>query len=386
MKIGIDIRCLSGGRRTGVEEYVLNLLPEIFAINKKDEFILFFNSFKKNSLDLDWIKKYPNVKLRCFRFPNKLLNFLLWYLKYPKIDKLLGGVDYFFMPNISFVALSKETKLILTIHDLSFERFPNFFSFKRRGWHLFLNPKKLAEQAYQLIAISQSTKEDLETLYGIKTEKIAVIQSGIANKFSPLDRNNPQLIKIKEWYQLPYKFILYFGTKEPRKNLVSLVMAFNQLKEKAQKENIASIKNMQLVLAGASGWLSEDIEKAIFNSPFKKEIKLIHFIKEEEKVFLYNLASFFVYPSFLEGFGFPPLEAQACGIPVIVSANSSFPEILKDSVIMIDPDRPEEISSALEELSMNQKMREVLIQKGKINASNFSWLKTAEKLADNFKK
>jgi glycosyltransferase involved in cell wall biosynthesis len=363
MKIGIDVRCLSGGKRTGVEEYILNLLPAIFKFNKKIQFILYFNSFKKSQVDFSWIEKYSNVSIKKTRFPNKLLNFSLWYFNWPKIDKILGGVDFFFLPNISFIALSKKTKLILTVHDLSFEKHSEFFSFKRRLWHIFLNPVKLTRKADKIIAISQSTKNDLINNYNLDPKKIELVYSGLSNKFKVINRNNPKLIEIKEKYGLPFKFIFYLGTMEPRKNVPAILEAFNQLKKWAKKKNNQEVANIKLVLAGTPGWLEKKTIKAIECSPFRKDVFKINFIEEEDKVFIYNLANIFIFPSFLEGFGFPPLEAQKSGLPVIVSANSSFPETVNNSAFMIDPDRPEEIMQTLKNILINKKLKENLIHR-----------------------
>ena len=200
MKIGIDIRCLSEGRRTGVEEYTINLLKKIFKKDKQNEYILFLNSWKKSKADLKWLEKYSNVKVKTFRFPNKLLNFLFWYLQWPKIDRMLGGVDIFFMPNINFIANSKKAKLILTIHDLAFEQFPETFSWKRRVWHIFINPRRLARRADKIMAVSESTKNDIVRLYKIPADKIKIIYNGVSERFKVIDRNDPKLLKVKEKY------------------------------------------------------------------------------------------------------------------------------------------------------------------------------------------
>ncbi len=131
-RICIDVRCLSEGRKTGVEEYTLKLLLNIFEADKKNEYILFLSSWKKPIFDFSLFEKYSNVKIKKIKFPNKLLNFSFWYFNWPKIDWLVGGANVVFFPNIIFGAVSKSVKTIVTIHDLSFERYPHFFSFKRR--------------------------------------------------------------------------------------------------------------------------------------------------------------------------------------------------------------------------------------------------------------
>lgn len=378
MRIGIDVRCLAEGRRTGVEEYAINLLHNIFSLDAKNEYILFFNSFKSPAINILDFDKYPNVALKKFNFPNKLLNFLFWYCNWPKIDKMIGGTDIFFMPNIIFGSVSNKCKLITTIHDLSFERYPETFSWKRRWWHLFINPKKMCREADKIIAVSQSSAQDIGSIFGIAKDKIQIIHSGIAEKFRILDRNDSKLIAVKEKYKLPYKFILYLGTIEPRKNIGGIIRAYNQLRQEAINSKNDEILKYKLVIAGSSGWLSQKIFTEIEKSEFKENILTINFVEDADKEYVFNLASLFVYPSFFEGFGFPPLEAMACGVPVIISNNSSLPEVAGAGAIMIDPDKPEEICQAMLEILTNSELRDNLIQKGLAQPKQFNWKKTAE--------
>jgi glycosyltransferase involved in cell wall biosynthesis len=374
MRIGIDIRCLGEGRRTGVEEYALNLLHNLFSIDKKNEYVLFLNSFKKTGNAVLDFSKYKNVSIKTFRWPNKMINFLFWYLNFPKIDKMLGGVDILFFPNIIFAAASRKTKVILTVHDLSFEHFPETFSWKRRLWHWFINPRKLCQKADGIIAVSESTKKDIEEIYKIKPEKISVVYSGARSSFKSIDRNDQKLLTVKEKYNLPYKFMLYLGTIEPRKNIVGIIRAYNQLRNIKHPE----LAKYKLVIAGERGWKSEKIFSEIGKSPFGEDIIFTGFVADEDKPAIYNLASLFVYPSFFEGFGFPPLEAMACGVPVITSNNSSLPEVAGAAAILIDPDKPDEIYQAMKEILLSRNLQESLRKKGFEQVKKFEWKKTAE--------
>lgn len=357
-----------------MEEYAINLLENLFCLDNENDYILFLNSFKKPKVDLNWLKKYPNVRLKIFRFPNKLLNLFFWYYQWPKIDKMLGGVDVFFMPNINFAAVSDGVKLFLTIHDLSFEYYPETFSWKRRLCHFFINPKKLARRADKTVTVSQSTGSDLADTYGISEKKLKVIYSGLSDNFRVIDRNNFELIQIKEKYNLPYKFILYLGTIEPRKNIVGLIRAYNNLK-KVERTRLGEYK---LVIAGSKGWKSKQIFSEIKKSPFKQDIIFSGFIEDEDKSAVYNLASLFVYPSFFEGFGFPPLEAMKCGIPVVASNNSVFPETVGGAGVLIDPDKPDEIYQAAKSILLNKGLRKKLSEKGLKHSRKFNWKKTTE--------
>lgn len=381
MRIGIDVRCLAEGKRTGVEEYTIALLEELFRSDRENDYILFFNAWRSEIPEFLWANKYSNVTLKRFRFPNKLLNLALWYLGFPKLDMLIGGTDVFFLPNLNFIAVSDKTKLVVTAHDLSFEIFPETFSWKQRLWHYFINFRRLAKRADKVIAVSRSTKDDLISYYGVREETIEVIPSGIDDRFSPISRNGTELVSIKEKYGLPYKFILYLGTIEPRKNILSLIEAYEALR----RTEHPVFSKYALVLAGTKGWKYEEIIAAIEASPYRENIVLSGFIDDADKPGLYNLASVFVYPSFYEGFGFPPLEAMASGVPVIVSHSSSLPEVVGNAGIMIDPYQPDELFQTLKSLLLEQDLCAALKEKGSQQAEKFTWKKTAEKTLDLFR-
>lgn len=377
MRIGVDARCFVEGRRTGIEEYSLNLLKNLFAIDTKNNYVLFLNSFRQPKSELDWIGAYPNVKLLRLRIPNKLMNFCFWYLRWPKMDRLAGGTDVFFIPNIIFRSISRRSKKIVTFHDLSFERHPEFFSWKRRLWHALVNPEKIAREADTIIAVSESTKNDLISLYKINPKKIFAVHSGIEEKFKIIDRNSQRLIAIKKKYQLPYKFILSFGTIEPRKNIIAIIRAYGRFRKRAAMENNSELAKFKLVIAGSPGWLNRGIYAEIQKSECRADIIMKNFVDAEDKKYVFNLASLFVYPSSFEGFGFPPAEAMRCGVPVIASNNSSLPEVAGSGAILIDPDKPEEIFAAMWKILKNKDLKKILIQKGLEKSINFDWKKTA---------
>jgi glycosyltransferase involved in cell wall biosynthesis len=250
MRIAIDLRCLAEGRRTGVEEYVTGLLRALFEADDTNEFVLFYNAWRGElPEDFAWMLEYPAVSVKRLRIPNKILNALLWYLRWPLLDVLCGGADIFFMPNLNFAAVSKETKLVVTAHDLSFESYPETFSWKRRMWHLLVNFRGLCRHADLIIAVSHSTKQDIESYYRIPQRKVVVIQSGLDREFTPINRNDPELLRVKEKYHLPYRYILFFGTFEPRKNIRAVVQAYE-----IYRQSIGDRECVPLVLAGSPGW------------------------------------------------------------------------------------------------------------------------------------
>ncbi|MFH1551277.1 MAG: glycosyltransferase family 1 protein [bacterium] len=373
MNIGIDIRVLARGARTGVEEYTISLLSHLLPIGPDINYQLFYNAYQKVRLDYPWLS-LNNVFLRDFKIPNRFLFFSSRYFNQPKIDKILGNVDVYFNPHFFNSPLSKKCRKIITFHDLSFERYPEFFSLRKRLWQKFLmNAREEAKKADKIIAVSHSTKEDLIDIYGIEPEKIDVIYSGISSQFRQIIDNQEETKRIKTKYGLPDDFILYLGTIEPRKNIIGLIKAFELLR------NDYSIK---LVLAGVSGWLEQDIFKRAKESKYQKDIVFTGLIEPEDRPYIYNLALIFVYPSFFEGFGFPPLEAMACGIPVIVSNSSSLSEAVGDSALMVDPNNTDEIAWAMKITLTDTDLRKVFIKKGLEQVNKFSWQKTAEKTLD----
>ncbi|MAF20518.1 MAG: group 1 glycosyl transferase [Parcubacteria group bacterium] len=376
MKIGIDIRVLARGTRTGVEEYTINLLRHLLKIDPGIEYRLFYNAFQKIELNCDWLG-LNNVYLEEFRIPNRLFFTSVRYLNQPKIDKLLKGIDVYFNPHFFTAPLSSKCRKVITFHDLSFEHYPHFFSWRKRAWQKFLmNARKEAQEADKIIAVSQSTKDDLINLYGINPAKIKVVYSGVGSQFKKQKTtclparqgNKKQETRIRNKYNLPDKFILYFGTIEPRKNLIGLIKAFELLNTR-----------YKLVIAGTRGWLYQDIFKAVQNSKQKQDIFFIGFIEEEDKPYLYNLAEVFVYPSFFEGFGFPPLEAMASGVPTITSSSSSLPEVVGSAGLMIDPYNIDELAGAMEMVLNDDSLKQRLIKKGIEQAKKFSWQKSAQK-------
>ena len=251
MKIGIDIRTLMDVHYSGVPEYTYNLIKEILKLDVKNTYKLFYNSGRDASQNIPDFK-FENCEIIKTRYPNKVFNYLMQKtLKYPKIDKLLG-VNVLFTPHINFISLSGNSKKIITIHDLSFLRYPEFFSLRKNFWHWAINVKKLLKKFDIIVAVSENTKKDIIELCEIPEEKIKVIYSGIDNIYQKIEKNNSDLNRVKEKYSLPEKFILYLGTIEPRKNIEGLIKAFEIFKQQ-NPEHI----EIHLVLAGARGWKSK---------------------------------------------------------------------------------------------------------------------------------
>ncbi|MDP1629164.1 MAG: glycosyltransferase family 1 protein [bacterium] len=374
MVIGVDIRMLARGVRAGVQEYLINLLGQLPLKDPNINYRLFYNGLRKVKLDFPWLD-FSNIRVYDFIFPSRLIDFSTKIFNRPRFDKMMGGIDLFVSPHFFSAPLSRGVKKVTTFHDLSFEREPRFFSFRQRLWHRTVRAKKAAQTSFKLIAVSRSTKEDLINLYKIKPDKIEVIYSGIDPKLRILSKEELILerLRLKGKYNLPDNFILYLGTIEPRKNIIGIIKAFNLLKKKS------GFDEFHLVLAGSWGWLFDETLKIWRSSPFCDSIKFLGPIPAQDRVGLYNLARVFIYPSFFEGFGFPPLEAMACGTPTVVSTSSSLPEVVGGAAVLVDPYKIEEIYEALKLILGDCRLYRHLRLEGLKRAKQFSWEKCAQK-------
>lgn len=326
MQVAVDVRSLQEGRLSGVEVYTTHLLRELTKIDGTIAWQLFYNTFTQVNMPL-----FSNVEWRTFRWPNKIFNAAQYLIGQPQWDRLVFA-DVFFVPNVRLIPLRATTPLVVTAHDLSFERFPELYSSKRRLWHTMMKPRELMQRADHIIAVSQATKEDVMELYDIESTRISVIYSGVSLEINQGDNS---------WGGLPEHFILYLGTLEPRKNVVSLIEAFSAIADSIPHD---------LVIAGSPGWLTQRVERAIAVSPVSRRIHRLGFVPEKYKGALYAAADLFVYPSFYEGFGFPPLEALLAGTPVVTSFNSALPEIVGEWATLIDPYKPAELAIVMQEL------------------------------------
>lgn len=276
----------------------------------------------------------------------------------------------------AFVApVQRSRPTVITIYDLSFALFPQYF----RGFnqaYLRAGTRWSARHAARLSAISDHTRRDIARMYDVPLERIDVAYPGVDESLHPIDPAT--LDRFRREQQLPHQFLLFLGTLEPRKNLVTLIEAFAQFKRECP--------DGYLVLAGGVGWLADEVFAAIDASGVKDSIRLAGFVKAEEKALWLGSATAFVYPSIYEGFGLPPLEAMACGTPVIVSDAASLPEVVGDAGVLIGPRDPIGWAHALQRVWTDQAYRAELRACGLRQAQKFTWLDTACQLAATYRR
>jgi glycosyltransferase involved in cell wall biosynthesis len=380
MIIGIDGRALTNGRRSGIEEYVYQIINSLALLYPQHEFRVFYNGAKKLPANVVF-PNYKNLKIIEGKFPNRFIDFTGVFFDYPKVDKLLGGIDIFFSPHFFWASLAKCPRVI-TFHDLSFIRYSEFFPWQKRLWHWRMFIKRQIASASHFIAVSNSTKLDLMEYFDVREDKISVIYEGINHKeFRPISKDSKEILDFKRRNNLPEKFFLYLGTVEPRKNIISILEAYRLCRK---LKLIPS--EIYFVIAGNIGWLAKDVISLMSSPGFKDLVIFRSNVKSEERVFWYASAEALIFPSYFEGFGLPPLEAMACGIPVITSNRSSISEVVGDGAIMIDPFRPEEIAFSMSLVINDEVFKEDLRNKALNRAKFFSWERTAKATFDIFQK
>ncbi|MBU0629936.1 MAG: glycosyltransferase family 4 protein, partial [Candidatus Margulisbacteria bacterium] len=289
------------------------------------------------------------------------LNKLLFEQIYLPIKLVFSRVELYFSTSI-VLPYFLPCRSIIVVYDLVFKLFPEYY---RGGINLaylgaFFPPS--LKRAKRIVAISQSTKNDLIRLYGVAPDKIKVIYPAVGGQYQPIT-DQARLSEVRKRYSLPEKFIFNVGTIEPRKNTVRLVEAYRALPPDLRAA-------YPLVLCGKKGWGKSFAEEL-------SGIILLDYVGEADLPLIYNLAALFVYPSMYEGFGLPILEAMSCGIPVITSNISSMPEVAGEAAILIDPQKTGQLTEAMSRIMNDPEMARELSRKGLEQAKKFSWEKAA---------
>lgn len=359
MKIGIDARPLSGDRPTGIGIYLHNIISYINQFDTTNEYILYSN--KPINLRFS-----PNKNITTKVTDGKIGTFWLRYKLPRQIKKdmldIFWGTEHFLPKSV------KGVQSILTVHDLSLLINPSWGTKRNAFFQNIYAPKSIRE-AGKIIAVSESTKKDIIEKIHIPSDIITVVYNGgssiqAASKFEGT-------LNIEEKFGIKGKFFLYLGTLEPRKNVETLIDAFDL---------IASQHDVSLVVAGGLGWKYEPLLAKIENLKSKIRIIRTGYIGVEDKVALFKQAQAVVYPSLYEGFGIPVLEALENGVPVITTRNSSLPEVGGSVALYIDNAKDFEAlaSQMINVLNLSREEREKLIQDGYKQAKKFSWEKCAK--------
>jgi glycosyltransferase involved in cell wall biosynthesis len=264
---------------------------------------------------------------------------------------------------------------VVTVHDLSFLRVPEKLPVAKRTYLARLCQASV-HRARQVIAVSRQTADDVMHYFGVTAAKISVIHNGVAEWFQPCDPATAAAFRQR--HGLPDRFALYVGTLEPRKNLTQLLRAFASWRQIAHPED----RSLRLVLAGAKGWYFDEIFQLVDALGLAGQVAFPGFLPAEELPDWYRAAEFFVYPSLLEGFGLPVLEAMACGTPVLCSRANSLLEVAGDSALTFPIGQDEALVAGIQALATQPALRAELRRRGLSRAQSFSWQRAAAATLD----
>ena len=292
----------------------------------------------------------------------------IWHrLRLPvAVEWVIGKVDVFHSPDFTLPPTRRITRTIVTVHDLSFLRMPHCFPPPLLAYLTACVPRAV-RRADHVLADSQSTRHDVISLLDVPEERVSVLYAGVEDRFRPIGER-AELERVRHKYDLPPRFILSVGTVQPRKNFGRLIAAFARLKE----------PGLSLVIAGGWGWMYEEVQEAA--REMGDRVSLLGFVDDADLPALYNLAEVFALPSLYEGFGLPPLEAMACGTPVVVGDNSSLPEVVGDAGLLVEATDTEAIAAALDRLLHDRALRQRCRERGLARARHFTWERAARKL------
>jgi glycosyltransferase involved in cell wall biosynthesis len=258
---------------------------------------------------------------------------------------------------------------ITVIHDMAYKSCPETVRKKTRIW-LELSMKKSCRHADHIVTVSKFSKKEIVKYLHVPKEKITVVPNAVDHTVYRPDYTEQQIQKVLDKYKIERTYFLYLGTIEPRKNLEMLLLAYEKLYRRQQ--NVP-----QLVLAGGKGWLCRSIYEKAHGMKLGNRIVFTGYVTQEDSPLLMCAARAFVYPSLYEGFGMPPLEAMACGTPVIVSNASSLPEVVGDAGILVNAKSADDICAAMRRVLEDHAYRESLRARGIERAKKYSWKRSA---------
>ncbi len=374
MRVGIDVR-LVYHRQAGISWYTLRLLQALSQIDHRNDYVLLQHRRQVE----------PLIAAQNFTTASLLTpahhRFEQWPLS---LETRLLGLDLLHSPDF-IPPLHNRIPSVITVHDLGFLIYPNFVTSESARYYGQI--ELAVRRANRIIAVSNSTRSDLVKLLGAPESKINVIYEAADPLFQPIDTTIARTCLDTSLdtsldttaINIPERFILFVGTIEPRKNLGTLLRAYQQLR------NLYTI-DIPLVLAGAPGWLFHDINDLVKSLGLTEHVIFTGSIPDNEHLrALYNLATMLVHPAYYEGFGLPPLEAMACGTPVVCSDAGSLPEVVGNAALMAPPDDIEAWTVAMHRMLEDQALWSDLQQKGLKRATTFSWEKAASETLETYR-
>ncbi|MFQ5855221.1 MAG: glycosyltransferase family 4 protein [Anaerolineae bacterium] len=360
MLIGIDASRTVIADRTGTENYTLHLIRAMITQGSTHHFRLYFNAPPHGGL----FPRTPQCSQSVIPWPR------LWTHVRLSGELARHRPDVLFVPS-HVLPLVCPVPGVVTVHDLGYLAYPEAHRRFDR-WYLDWTTRRHTRVAAHLLADSEVTRQDLIWHYGADSNRITVVYPGLDPAFQPID-DPAQLAAVRSRYGIDSDYVIHLGTLQPRKNIGRLLDAFERLHN--SKSEIRNSK-LDLVLAGKPGWLAQDLVARV--TAMGDQVRLIGHVEQSDLPALISGARALVMPSLYEGFGFPVLEAMACGTPVVASNVSSLPEVAGDAALLIDPHDTGAMAHALEHILTDDDLRADLRRRGLERARHFTWQRAAQ--------
>lgn len=360
IRIGIDAHA-SEKEGTGNCTYIRNFLLALQAVDPDNEYVLYSKN-RRHPFYAGFIGR-PNFTVKSFPVRNQ-------YIRVPLFLALASLKDSLDILHVQYNSPPfHRGKLVVTIHDLCFLRFPGFFS-RLQGVRLKVLTKWTAKAAKRIITGSLYSKNDIIKNYRIDTSKVSVVPYGVSDDFGLRERTS-KMEEILAKYGIPDSYLLCVGRLNPRKNLISLVEAFGKLKVKKRIPH-------KLVVVGIEDFSATNILRSV-EDIVGEDVIFTGYVNEADLPFIYGGADVFVYPSLFEGVGLPVLEAMKSGVPVVTSNTTSLREVVQDAALTVDPLDVKALSESIGVLIENEDLKATYVRKGLLRAESFRWETTAQR-------
>ncbi len=363
MRIGFDAR-LVYYQQAGIGQYIIHLVQALARLLKPN------GHRQSNSRRELWV--FRSRKAPPFDLPTWVRQAKLWTPSHHRFESTalrteLTGRRLDLLHSPDFIPpFGGRFPSVITVHDLNFIHFPEFLTPESSRYYGQID--RAVKRADHILADSHSTRDDVLNHLEVPPQRVTTVHLAPSPVFRPIT-NRQEVRRSALRYGLPPDFIIFVGTLEPRKNIPTLLKALRQLHDRNFDVHLATV--------GRKGWLYKDIFATVTELKLAEYVHFLENVSNEDLARLYNAARCLTLPSYYEGFGLPPLEAMACGTPVVVSDRSSLPEIVGDAGLLIDPDSPEDLCEALARVLEDGDLRASLRQKGLRRSGEFSWAKAA---------
>lgn len=360
MKVAIDTRRISD---FGVGTYIRNTVRTLGRLDERNEYILIGPA--------DRVAEFGNLPVN-FTFvdyphpDNTARNFFEYQALIRRSE-----CDLVHVPHLFFSPQYIPCRYVVTVHDLLEHLYPtdNNSSFQRTL--RFYLTRRVLRRAGRVLAVSNSTKNDVTRMFQVPEEKVDVVYNAIDERFKLGHATDAEREMIAERYQVNYPFLLYAGSVKPHKNILRVIEAFSALKGELEKEG--KFPDLKLIIIGDELSQHPDLRRTVVKSGMTNDVRFLGFVPIDVLRIFYDAAKVFVFPSLYEGFGLPPLEAMSHGTPVVTSNSSSIPEVVGNAAVLVNPENVFDIMRALHRVLLDQRLRERLKQRGYEQAQRFSW-------------